>query len=143
VAVAVDFSHASTDAYLCARALLSQAEFTLIHAYDISPDWGGPNADRSMDIVEAEEEARVIRRAQRSLEDLTADLDAADSEYKSVLAKGNPETVLVNYVDEHWLDLVVTGTHGRTGVQEAMIGSVTERFLHVLPCDILAVRPVV
>jgi nucleotide-binding universal stress UspA family protein len=143
VTVGVDFSHASRDAYLCARTLLPQAEITLIHAYDVSPDWDGPNAVRSMDIVEAEEEARVIRRAQRDFEDLTADVDAADSEYKSILAKGNPETVFVSYVDEHWPDLVVTGTHGRTGVQEAMIGSVTERFLHVLSCDVLAVRPMV
>jgi nucleotide-binding universal stress UspA family protein len=143
VAVAVDFSDASRDAYLCGRALFHRAEFTLIHAYDVSPDWFGRHADRSMDIVEAEEKARVMHQAQQDLEDLTADVDAADFKYESVLAQGNPETVLVSYVDEHWPDLVVTGTHGRTGVQEAAIGSVTERFLHVLPCDILAVRPMV
>jgi nucleotide-binding universal stress UspA family protein len=143
VAVAVDFSDASRDAYHCGRTLFPQAEFTLIHAYDMSPDWFGRNADRSMDIVEAEEKARVIRKAQQDLENLTTDVDTADLKYASVLAQGTPETVLGSYVDEHWPDLVVTGTHGRTGVQEAMIGSVTERFLHVLPCDILAVRPVV
>jgi nucleotide-binding universal stress UspA family protein len=141
VAVAVDFSDSSRDAYFCGRTLFPRAEFTLIHAYDMSPDWFGRNADRSMDIVEAEEKARVIRKAQQDLEDLTADVDTADLKYASVLAQGTPEIVLGSYVDEHWPDLVVTGTHGRTGVQEAMIGSVTERFLHVLPCDILAIRP--
>jgi nucleotide-binding universal stress UspA family protein len=143
VDVAVDFSNASHDAYLCARALFPRAEFTLIHAYDVSPDWSGRNANRSMDIVEAEEDARVKRRAQQDLEDLMTGADAAGFKHESVLARGNPETVLVGYVDEHWPDLVVTGTHGATGAGEATIGSVTERFLHVLPCDILAVRPVV
>jgi len=33
------------------------------------------------------------------------------------------------------------GTQGQTGSQQGAIGSVTERFLHVLPCDVLAVRP--
>jgi nucleotide-binding universal stress UspA family protein len=143
VAVAVDFSDSSRDAYFCGRTLFPRAEFTLIHAYDMSPDWFGRNADRSMDIVEAEEKARVIRKAQQDLEDLTANVDTADLKSASVLAQGTPETVFGSYVDEHWPDLVVTGTHGRTGVQEAMIGSVTERFLHVLSCDVLAVRPMV
>ena len=55
VAVAVDFSPASRDAYLCGRALFSRAEFTLIHAYNVSPDWSGRNANRPIDIIEAEE----------------------------------------------------------------------------------------
>lgn len=70
-----------------------------------------------MDIVEVEEEARV-RRAHQDLKDLMPDLDAANSNYESVLARGNPETVLVSYVDEHWPDLIVTGTHGHTGVKD-------------------------
>jgi nucleotide-binding universal stress UspA family protein len=141
VAVAVDFSDASRDAYFCARALFSRAELTLVHAYDVNPDWGGPNALRSMDIVEAEEEARVVHKAQQDLTDFMPDLDAANANYESVLARGNPETVFVSYVDEHWPDLVVTGAHGHMGVKDMLIGSVTERFLHVLQCDVLAVRP--
>ena len=140
VAVAMDFSAASRDAYLCGRALFSRAEFTLIHAYNVSPDWSGRDADRSIDIVEAEEKARVILKAQQDLQNLMADVER-DLKYESVFVRGTPETVLVGYVDEHWPDLVITGAHGQTGVQEATIGSVTERFLHVLPCDILAVRP--
>jgi nucleotide-binding universal stress UspA family protein len=138
VVVAVDFSAASRDAYLYARALFPCAEFTLIHAYDVSPDWRGRNATGSTEIVEAEENARVIREAQHALRSFT---DDETDPYEGVIARGTPEAVLVGYFDEHWPDLVVTGTHGQTGVQGALIGSVTERFLHVLPCDILAVRP--
>ena len=140
VAVAVDFSPASRDAYLCGRALFSRAEFTLIHAYNVSPDWSGRNANRPIDIIEAEEKGHVILKAQQNLQNLMADVER-DVKYESVLVEGTPETVLVGYVDEHWPDLVITGAHGQTGVQEAAIGSVTERFLHVLPCDILAARP--
>lgn len=143
VAVGVDFSDASRDAYLCARALFPKAEFTLIHAYDVSPDWGGRNADKSLDIVEAEEKKRVIREAQKNLAGLTAGQAAASLKHASVLEQGTPEAVLAGYVDKHWPDLVVAGAHGETGIQQGLIGSVTERFMHALPCDVLAVRPTV
>lgn len=141
VVVAVDFSAASRDAYLCGQALFPRAEFTLIHAYNVCPDWRG-NTARSIDIVEEEEKARVILKAEQELRNFTGGPEG-DLTHEGVLARGTPEAALVGYFDEHWPDLVVTGTHGQTGVQEALIGSVTERFLHVLPCDILAVRPIV
>ena len=94
-----------------------------------------------MDVVEAEERTRVIRKAERNFEELTADAKVANPKYESVLVEGNPETALVNYIEEQWPDLVVTGTQGQAGVPEAAIGSVTEQFLHVLRCDVLAVRP--
>jgi nucleotide-binding universal stress UspA family protein len=141
VAVSVDFSDASRHAYFYGRTLFPDAKFSVIHAYEVSPDWGGPNTDKSMDIVEAEEKERVIRMAQQDLADLAAAGDAPGLQYQSVLEQGTPEAVLVDHVEKQWPDLVVTGTHGRTGLQQAAIGSVTERFLHVLPCDVLAVRP--
>jgi nucleotide-binding universal stress UspA family protein len=55
------------------------------------------------------------------------------------LVQGAPEVVLGDYVDKHWPDLVAAGTHGRTGPQQASIGSVAEQFLNTLPCDVLAV----
>jgi nucleotide-binding universal stress UspA family protein len=137
----VDFSDASRDAYLCGRVLFPSAEFTLIHAYEVSPEWGGRNMDKSLDIVEAEEKERVIRTAEQDMLHLTAAGDVAGLTYKSILEQGIPEAVLAGYVEKEWPDLVVTGTHGRTGLQQAAIGSVTERLLHVLPCDVLAVRP--
>jgi universal stress protein E len=38
-------------------------------------------------------------------------------------------------------DLVVVGTHGRTGFRRALIGSVAERLVGLVKCDVLAVRP--
>lgn len=55
------------------------------------------------------------------------------------LQQGEPDAVLLDYVDKHWPDLVVAGTHGRTGAQQTTIGSVAEQLLNTLPCDILAV----
>ncbi|MNL39190.1 putative universal stress protein [compost metagenome] len=57
-----------------------------------------------------------------------------------VLEPGQPETVLSEYSFHHRSDLVVTGTHGRTGILRTAIGSVAERLLESLPSDVLIVR---
>ena len=59
---------------------------------------------------------------------------------KVVLECGQPETVLSEYSFNHRSDLVVTGTHGRTGILRTAIGSVAERLLESLPSDVLIVR---
>ncbi|MFB6079606.1 MAG: universal stress protein [Haloferacaceae archaeon] len=47
---------------------------------------------------------------------------------------------ITSYVDEHDVDLVVVGTHGRTGVDRYVLGSVTERLVRTSPVPVLTVR---
>jgi nucleotide-binding universal stress UspA family protein len=138
VAVAVDFSQHSQEAFHRARALFQNAQFTLVHAYQVVPEFGGSNADKSMDVVEAEETARVIDAAKRDMADLYT-LGEGQVNVETALEQGSPEAVMIAYVERHWPDLVVTGTHGRSGAQHAVIGSVAEGLLQSLPCDVLAV----
>ncbi|HWE21519.1 MAG TPA: universal stress protein [Hyphomicrobiaceae bacterium] len=138
VVVAVDFSRHSQEAFHRARALFRNAQSTLVHAYQVTPEFGGSNADKSMDVVEAEEKARVIHAAKQDMADLYA-LGEGQTTSETVLEQGSPEAVLTAYVERHWPDLVVTGTHGRSGAQQAVIGSVAEGLLQSLPCDVLAV----
>lgn len=53
---------------------------------------------------------------------------------------GSPAATIVSYVEEHDVDLVVTGTHGRRGLQRLLIGSVAEEVLRTAPCPVLTVR---
>jgi nucleotide-binding universal stress UspA family protein len=57
----------------------------------------------------------------------------------TLLEQGPAEAVMAAYVEKHWPDLVVTGTHGQSGVQPSLIGSVAEGLLKSLSCDVLAV----
>lgn len=46
---------------------------------------------------------------------------------------------ILSYVDDHGVDLVVMGTHGRTGVNRYLLGSVTEKVVRTAPVPVLAV----
>ncbi|MHA6644465.1 universal stress protein [Mesorhizobium sp. A623] len=138
-AAGIDFSTGSQSALQTGMALFRSAQFTLVHAYQVTPDWGGQNADRSVDVIEAEEKERVIRAAEYELTEIIASASHANGGIGTFLQQGEPEAVLADYVDKHWPGLVIAGTHGRTGDQHAAIGSIAEQLLNSLPCDVLAV----
>lgn len=52
----------------------------------------------------------------------------------------SPPQAIVSYVEDHDVDLVVAGTHGRRGLQRFLIGSVAEEVLRTAPCPVLTVR---
>ena len=52
---------------------------------------------------------------------------------------GNPADEIVRYAAGHEIDVVVLGTHGRTGVSRLLLGSVAERVLCTAPCPVLVV----
>jgi nucleotide-binding universal stress UspA family protein len=54
---------------------------------------------------------------------------------------GNPAIEIVNYADAHGIELIVMGTHGRTGFKAWMAGSVAERVVRFAHCPVLVVRP--
>jgi len=137
IVAAVDFSDPSRRALLGGRALFPGAPLTALHAYHIKPNWSGPNAERTLDIIESEERERVVKDAELQMEDLIA--AAGEPAVGSAIMEGEPETVLVDYVAKSWPDLVIAGTHGRSEAEYDTIGSVAERFLMTLPCDILAI----
>ncbi|SDK73353.1 universal stress protein [Natronorubrum texcoconense] len=54
--------------------------------------------------------------------------------------EGVPHRTILEYVDEHDVDIVVMGTHGRTGADRVRLGSTTERVLTLADVPILSVR---
>ncbi len=53
---------------------------------------------------------------------------------------GSPHLDVVPYAIERGVDLIVLGTHGRTGIKHALLGSVAERTIRSAPCPVLTVR---
>ena len=103
------------------------------HAYDV-PFQGKTVPDDAIT-------RSFYKGAEQSAREFTAETpELAGLTPNVVLEPGQPETVLSEYSFNHRSDLVVTGTHGRTGILRTAIGSVAERLLESLPSDVLIVR---
>lgn len=53
---------------------------------------------------------------------------------------GHGARTIAEYAAERGIDLIVMGTHGRTGFAHFMVGSVAERLVRIAPCPVLTVR---
>ncbi len=56
------------------------------------------------------------------------------------LARGSAHETILEYADEEAIDLVVMGTHGRTGLNRFLVGSVTEKVVRLSEVPVLSVR---
>ncbi len=56
------------------------------------------------------------------------------------IASGHPADAIVRLAQEKNADLIVMGTHGRTGLQHVLLGSVAEKVVRLAPCPVLTVR---
>src|SRR5262245_2111708 len=59
----------------------------------------------------------------------------------TAIASGRPAARIVDYARRHAVDLIVLGTHGRTGVSRAILGSVAEAVVRLARCRVLTVPP--
>src|SRR5205807_10460837 len=59
---------------------------------------------------------------------------------RHVFLEGEPATEIVRYARESGVDRIVMGTHGRTGTERLLMGSVAEKVLRDAPCSVLVVK---
>ncbi len=81
------------------------------------------NAERAVD-------AATERAEDAGLESVVGAVESGDSVHEAIL----------DYVEEHDIDLLVVGTHGRTGFDRFLIGSVAEKLVRSAPVPVLVVR---
>ncbi len=53
---------------------------------------------------------------------------------------GSPVEAIVDYANEHQVDMIVIATHGRTGLSHVLLGSVAERIVREAGCPVLSIR---
>ena len=132
ILVATDFGPASDAALTYGRALATQfgARLHLLHAAEndfLRATVTDPHVLK----------AAVARRLE---ERLTAE-DRADRAAHAVLETSDqPSDAITAYAKSAQIDLIVMGTHGRTGVSHMLVGSVAERVVRTAPCPVLTVR---
>ena len=138
---ATDFSKASARALDEAVNLAKQnhAELLVVHViepvgqYAAGEDFGG--AELYMKIEEAAEQD-----AQRSMQKLMRKLQQARVKAKSLLLKGLAYEQIVKTARSRKANIIVIGTHGRTGLSKLFMGSVAGRVVSLASCPVLTVR---
>lgn len=76
----------------------------------------------------------------RATDAIAARAKDSDIETKAAVRRGNPRDDILTYATEHDMDLIVMGTHGRTGVKRTLLGSVTEAVVRHSEIPVLTVH---
>jgi len=140
IMVAVDFSDCSRRAMEFAVKLFPNAEFHLVHAFDVPFKAFLRSEDTRQEVSRSHEE-EMDRFLKGDVPALLPLLQAVPARVFPVLKQGPVRDVIEDQADQLKPDLLVLGTHGRSGIAHAVMGSVAEDLLSYPPCDILAVRP--
>ncbi len=139
IVAAVDFSDPSAEALAFALAAFPDAAFTLVNAVESSLSGFLKGAEANQEALDRRrEELSQFAEAALARAGTTGGARPAP---ELVVRQGSPASVLGQHVADHAVDLVVVGTHGRTGLRRAILGSVAKSAIASLPCDVLAVRP--
>ena len=84
---------------------------------------------------------RILNESQDAIDAQAKRIEEAGVEHFSAIREGTVHEVIRDYAREHDVDLVVVGTHGRSGVSRLMYGSVTERVVKTVHTPIIVVPP--
>jgi nucleotide-binding universal stress UspA family protein len=85
------------------------------------------------------DESLLIAERQQLLETLTP-FERAELHPEFVLGAGNPAHEIVRCALERRVDVIVMGTHGRSGVSHVLLGSIAEKVVRTAPCPVLVIR---
>lgn len=142
ILVGTDFSDISDEA-LRAAALYAktfQSKVLVTHVFDPTPNvppvvWSRP------DLLERSIRVEIEDAIRETLTGKTAELLQGVAEVElSVVQHPSPGRALVEMAEDEGADLVILGSHGRSGLSRAFLGSVAERVVRHAPCPVLVVR---
>jgi universal stress protein A len=130
-----DFSTASDAALAHAETLAKQAGARLLIVHVEEPPLAYGGGELYYGLPEPNSE-----RIQRMLEDVKPVDPAVPYEHR--LTMGDPAAEVVRIAEEEKPEMIVMGTHGRTGLTRLLMGSVAEAIVRRSPCPVLTYREV-
>jgi len=125
---ATDFSSYSNQAYFHAIALAESHGASLTVLYVYAPSFGTASQGEGTNRQYWRDQLEQIRPVDPKIP------------VRHVFLEGDPGTEIVRYAAEAGIDLIVMGTHGRTGLERLLMGSVAERVMREAPCSVLVVK---
>jgi universal stress protein A len=142
ILVPVDFSPYAEHAFHYATTLAQRlgATLTLLHVVEnplVTGAWAAdigyvPNVGELLEGVMASAEQQLV-----TLKQSAAALGLAVG---TTVASGRPSHAIVEHAKCGGFDLIIMGTHGRTGIAHMVMGSVAEQVVRTAPCPVLTLR---
>jgi len=142
ILVATDFGEPSRAALTYARSMAQvfSARLHLVHVVDDLGSHPTPPAMPAVDLgrlqIELEQEARS------QLEALVDDELRKGPIAVVALTSNRPAAALLAYARDRHIDLIVAGTHGRSGFADLFMGSVAQQIVRSAGCPVLTLRQV-
>lgn len=140
ILVATDFSSASRPAFRRALELALANSSALFIVHVAAPP--GPLSPDGYVLPRIYEEMELAIRtdAQKRLRVMLSRARRVGVRARALLLKGAPHEAIVRAARGHRADMIVMGTHGRTGVARFFVGSVAARVVAAATCPVLTVR---
>jgi len=133
----IDHSDCSKEAlkYAVSFAMKDEAKLLLLHIIDIRSFNEGLDA-MSTQIPDEE----TLERLRAKLLDCIPEEIRDDMDVEALVVQGIPFAEIIGTAKEKDIDMIVIGSHGRTGISHMMLGSVSEKVVRKAPCPVLTVR---
>jgi nucleotide-binding universal stress UspA family protein len=138
ILVPTDFSEPSAEALSTAIdfARVFRATVELVHVYSEPTYVLPPPVEMATFPFDM---AKVLAKVEESLAAEQERVRAAGVPCEIATLSGRPAPEIVAHAHKVGADLIVMGTHGRSGIEHAILGSVAERVVHHAPCPTLVV----
>jgi nucleotide-binding universal stress UspA family protein len=140
VLVATDFGDAAASALAYGRefARAFGARLHVLHVVENPLMWVGPES-AAVDLVQVQKDLETM--AQGKMDRLVTAEDRQQLRaVTTIRSERTPAAEIAKYAKLAAIDVIILGTHGRSGVSHVLMGSVAEKVVRIAPCPVLTVR---
>jgi nucleotide-binding universal stress UspA family protein len=136
----VDFSEPSHEALTVANELASEfgSRLYVLNVITPVPVIAAPTGPITFNVPLYEENLKAA--VEDSMRKILNERISKDLDVESIVTFGDAANTIIRTAEEKSIDLIVISTHGRTGWQRFLLGSVAEKVVRLAPCPVFAVR---
>lgn len=135
-----DLSNSSLSAFKYAKSIAEKygASIYVLHVLENIPP---VLAIHTLDLTVERVEKNMEENARRQLEKIVKENLKTKNKVQIFIRKGVVGDEIIKFADEKKIDLIVMGTHGRTGIEYTLLGSIAEKVVRKAKCPVLTVKP--
>ena len=128
-----DFSQTGDEAFELAVSLAKerQAKLIIVHVEEPPPAYGGGEMYYGALDPDTKQLSNMLKKIVP---------DDANVKFEHRLISGSPAGALVRLAKDDDIDMIVMGTHGRSGLARVLMGSIAEEVVRRAPCPVLTYR---